>query len=143
MLVKTNGHRQILMRTGLPASGTGKARLGAISAVDVHPISGRYAVLGTLAGASSATNQALWGGNTGAGNDSTQQILREPTLKLRKGQSYSSDQGGGSVRSIAMRPGADVTGAGGRGLSQVISSGGAVALTLSTDGGVSELVLLP
>lgn len=143
VLVKSNGHRQILMRTGLPASGTGRARLGVISAVDVHPISGRYAVLGTLAGASSATNQALWSGNTGAGNDSNQQILREPTLKMRKGQSYRSGQGTGSVRSIAMRPAADVTGAGGRGLSQVISSGGAIAVTLSTDGGVSELVLLP
>jgi hypothetical protein len=143
VLVKSNGHRQILMRTGQPAAGTGRAKLAAFSSVDVHPNGGRYAVLGTLSGATSSSNQALWTGNPALGNDSNQQILRDPLLKLRKGQSYVSDQGSGTVRSISMKPAVDATGAGGRGLAQVISPAGTVAVTLLTDGGVSELVLLP
>lgn len=143
VLVRGNGHRQILMRTGFPAAGTGTAKVGSISAVDVHPINGRYVVLGTLAGAPSSSNQALWSGNPTAGNDSNRQILRNPMLKLRKGQTYTSSAGSGVIRSMSLKPGPDASGAGGRGLSQVINPGGTIGLTLVGDRSISELVLLP
>jgi hypothetical protein len=143
VLVKTNGHSQILMRTGFPAVGTGKGKVSAISAVDVHPNSGRYVVLGTLSGTSTSSNQVLWAGDSSVGNDTTQQVLRSPMMKLRKGQAYTTATRTSSIKSITLKPAADTAGAGGRGLSHVISQNGTIGLTLLGDNSISDLVLLP
>ncbi|MBL9116349.1 MAG: hypothetical protein JNJ83_15185 [Verrucomicrobiaceae bacterium] len=143
VLVKTNGHSQILMRTGFPAVGTGKGKVSAISAVDVHPDSGRYVVLGSLSGTSTSSNQALWVGDSSLGNDTTQQVLRSPMLKLRKGQAYTTATRTSTIKSITLKPAADTAGAGGRGLSHVISQNGTIGLTLLGDNSISDLVLLP
>jgi hypothetical protein len=84
--------------------------------VDVHPSTGRYVTLGTLKGVSSASNQALWTSQTQAGNDSTLQSACLPTLRLRKGQEYTSPATYSSfIRSIVIKPAVDTTGAGGVG----------------------------
>jgi hypothetical protein len=137
-----------LLRTGTPApgtgTGTGTAKLAAISAVDVNPFSGLYAILGTLSGAPSSSNQALWTGDPKLGDDSpTFQKLRLPQLTLRKGNPYSTESTpNGIIRSIALKPALDPTGAGGRGLAQALGANGDLALFITTDRNMVEIVLL-
>lgn len=134
----------VLLRTGSPAPGCGPAKLLAISAVDVNPVSGRYVVLGTLSGVLATNNQALWTGDPGLGNDTTLQILRQPILRLRKGQTYSTENTPlSTVRSLTLKPVVDASGAGGRGLAHCIGANGDVAVYLLGDRGLTELVVLP
>jgi hypothetical protein len=135
----------ILLRTGTPAPGTGPATVKAFSAIDVNPVSGRYAILGTLSGAPSTSNQALWTGNPALGADTpaAQQILRLPQLTLRKGNPYSTDATPqGLIRSIALKPAIDPTGAGGRGLAQALGANGDLAIFITGDRNLTEVVLL-
>lgn len=143
VLIQENDERLLLMRTGFPAAGTGTATVRSISAVDVNPVSGAYAVLGTLGGAPAATNQVLWSGSANAGNAATLQVLRLPVLRLRKGQTYATASTMGTVRSISLKPAVDATGAGGRGLSQAVGANGTIGVTLLGDLKISEMVLLP
>lgn len=130
----------ILARTGNALPG---GTLKSISAVEVHPVSGKYALLGTLSGAPASANQALWIGDSQAGNPTTLSTLRSPALKLRKGQIYRSGSGQSNlVRSIAMKPAADASGAGGRGLAQIMSANGDVAITITVDRNLQELVMV-
>jgi hypothetical protein len=134
-----------LLRTGTPAPGTGPAKLATLSAIDVNPVTGLYAVLGTLSGAPSSSNQALWTGNPILGEDTplALQILRLPQLTLRKGNPYSTESTPNSIiRSIALKPALDPTGAGGRGLAQALGANGDLALFITTDRNLTELVLL-
>jgi hypothetical protein len=134
-----------LLRTGTPAPGTGPAKLATLSAIDVNPVTGLYAVLGTLSGAPSSSNQALWTGDPKLGDNSplAQQQLRLPQLTLRKGNPYStSATPSGIIRSIALKPAIDPTGAGGRGLAQALGANGDLALFITTDRNLTELVLL-
>lgn len=133
----------VLLRTGQPAPGVEPARLRTINAVDVNPVTGRYVVLGTLAGARAAANQALWSGNPSLGNDTTETIYRLPVLRLRKGQIYRTEATPQSIlRGISLRPAADRSGAGGRGLAQAIGSGGQIGLVLIGDRRLLEVVVL-
>lgn len=143
LLLKANGDWQVLMRTGDPAAGAAPATLAKISAVEVDRVNGHYVVLGTLRGAPGSSNQALWRGRTKLGNDTTEQALRLPQLALRKGDVYQSTiTPGGIIKGLAIKPVADTTGAGARGLGQVIGSGGDAVVTILGDRRVQELVLL-
>jgi hypothetical protein len=143
VLIQEDNTRLLLMRTGFPAAGTGAATVRSISAVDVNPVSGAYAILGTLRGAPTATNQALWSGFANAGNAAALQVLRLPVLRLRKGQSYSTATTMGTVRSLSFKPAVDAAGAGGRGLSHAVGANGAIVVSLIGDLRVTDLVLLP
>lgn len=144
VLRQADGAYLVLLRTGHAAPGCGPAKVLAISAVDVNPVTGRYVVLGTLSGALATANQALWSGNPALGDDTTSQILRQPVLRLRKGQNYTTENTPQStVRSITLRPAIDATGAGGRGLAQCIGSSGDIAVYMLGDRGLTELVMLP
>jgi hypothetical protein len=143
VLVQENGERLLLMRTGFTAAGTGTARVRAFSAVDVNPVTGAYAILGTLSGAPAASNQVLWNGSANAGNATTLQVLRLPVLRMRKGQNYSSSTTAGVVRSIALRPAANPTGAGGRGQAQAVGANGTIGVTITSNPRLTDLVLLP
>ncbi len=144
VLRQANGAYLVLLRTGNAAPGCGPAKVLAISAVDVNPVTGRYVVLGTLSGALATANQALWSGNPALGDDTTSQILRQPVLRLRKGQNYTTENTPQSlVRSITLTPAIDTTGAGGRGLAQCIGSGGDIAVYILGDRSLTELVMLP
>ena len=141
----TNGYLTLL-RTGAPAPGTGRvATLGSISAVDVHPITGHYAILGSLSGAPARSNQALWTGTAAVGVDETpSEALRLPILRLRKGDRYSTPATPlGTIRSLAIKPAADATGGSARGLGQAIASTGDLVTFVTTDGNITELLLLP
>jgi hypothetical protein len=143
ILRQSDGTYLTLLRTGTPAPGTGPAKLATLSAIDVNPVTGLYAVLGTLSGAPSSSNQALWTGDPTLGNDTTQQILRLPQLTLRKGNPYSTESTPNSIiRSIALKPALDPTGAGGRGLAQALGANGDLALFITTDRNMVEIVLL-
>lgn len=143
-LCQSNGAYLILLRTGFSAPGTGPATLKALSAVDVNPVTGRYAVLGTLNGAPANSNLALWTGNPNLGDDSPSlQILRLPQLTLRKGNAYSTASTPQStIRSITLKPAIDPTGAGGRGLAQALGASGDIALFITGDRKLTEVVLL-
>ncbi|MBL9118056.1 MAG: hypothetical protein JNJ83_23810 [Verrucomicrobiaceae bacterium] len=146
----TNGNT-ILMRTGTDPSslspvarGISSATIKSISAVDVSAPTGNYTVLTTLNGSPAASNQALWTGNTQVGNDSTLRTLREPTLRLRKGDRYTSGSTAlGSIKAISITPAPDASGSGSRGLAQCIGASGQVAATITADRNITELVLLP
>ena len=130
----------ILARTGSILPG---GVLKSINAVEVHPVTGSYAILGTLAGVPSSANQALWIGNCQTGNETTLSTLRLPALRLRKGQVCRSSGGSGNlVRGISMKPAADASGAGGRGLAQIMNPNGDVAVTITIDRNVQEMLLI-
>jgi hypothetical protein len=144
VLRQANGQHQVLVRTGDSPAGIGSATLRSIVAVDVNPTSGTYALLTTLTGAPGSSNLALWAGNTTLGNDNSQQALRLPILQLRKGDIYGTlRQSLGVVRSLSLKPAVDRSGAGGRGLAQAVGFDGDVAIYITADRGVTELVLLP
>ncbi|MBL9115600.1 MAG: hypothetical protein JNJ83_11390 [Verrucomicrobiaceae bacterium] len=144
LLRQGDGIYRVLLRTGQTAPSTGTAKLSSISTIEVNPVTGRYAVLGTLSGTTSATNQAIWTGHSQAGdNTTTLSALRFPTLALRKGSTYQTGTTPqGIIRGLALRPAPDTTGAGGRGLAQTINSTGELALIITADLGVQELVVL-
>jgi hypothetical protein len=129
----------VLMRTGDPAPGTEPATVRAIQAVDVNPSSGHYVVLASLKGTESRDNQALWTGQTNL----AYWAHRLPKLRLRKGGIYQSTATPlGSINGLSIKPAVDPTGAGGRGLAQVVGSSGHVVVSILTDRKVTEQVLL-
>lgn len=143
LLRQTNATYLTLLRTGQPAPGVGSAKLKTLSAVDVNPVTGQYVALGTLSGAAASANQALWSGDPSLGNDTTQTVYRLPVLRLRKGQTYRTVSTPQSVlRAIVLRPAVDKSGAGGRGLAQAVGSSGAIALILTGDRKLAEVVVL-
>ena len=145
LLRQNDGNYLTLLRTGTSAPGVGSAKLKAISAVEVNPVSGRYAVLGTLSGSPANSNQALWTGDPTLGDNTPPalQDLRLPQLTLRKGNTYTTDATPQSViRSIALKPAVDPTGAGGRGLAQALGASDDLALFITGDRNLVEAVLL-
>jgi hypothetical protein len=132
-----------LLRKGQQTPGAPESTILAIQAVDVNPVSGRYAVTASLKGGSKAQNQALVTGHTKAGDDTAGQSQRQPVLRLRKGVKYTTvNTPLGTVLGITLKPVADRTGIGGRGLGQVIGAGGDVVLTLATEQQRREVVVL-
>ena len=143
LLLKANGDWQVLLRSGDAAPGAAPATVAKISAVEVDRVNGHYLVLGTLRGALGASNQALWRGQTKLGNDTTEQALRLPRLALRKGEVYQSTiTHGGIIKGLVLKPVVDPTGAGARGLGQVVGSGGDAVVTVLGDRKTQELILL-
>lgn len=145
LLRQVNGVFLILLRTGQPANGaiTSSAKVGTLQAVDVDPQNGHYVVQSAFTGAPSKANQGLWTGQTTLGDDTANRNLRLPLLRVRKGDLYTSTQTIlSTIKSIALKPATDTTGAGGRGLAQVIGSNGYVVVQFTGDRGVHELVLL-
>lgn len=136
----------VLARTNQTMPGTGSALLRVINAVDVNPVSGFYAIVGTLTGTTPATNQALWTGATEDGADSPLQLqkLRLPILRLRKGDVYTTPVTATStVKSILLQPANDIGGAGGRGLQHAVGAMRDTAVTVITNGNARHLLLLP
>jgi hypothetical protein len=128
---------------GLLRAGTANDLVG-LGAVDVNPVTGRYTAIGTLSGGLASENQALWTGNPTLGNDTTLRVLRQPILRLRKGQIYRTENTPQSlVRSLTLKPATDTTGAGGRGLAQCIGANGDVAVYILGDRSLTEPVMLP
>ena len=109
----------------------------------MDPINGHYAILGSLTGAATTANQALWSGQTRLGDDTTNQFQRLPKLRLQKGERYRTEVTNGDlIRSLSLKPAVDASGVGGRGLAQVVSANGQILLTITGDRAVQETVRL-
>ena len=97
----------LLLRAGDFARDGGSAKIGTLSRVEVDPDTGDYAVLTTLTGTDSASNQALW---TGQANNA------DPTPRLLVRKGVLVDIGGNTtVAAIAFLGTQSTTGAGGGG----------------------------
>jgi hypothetical protein len=145
LLRQSNGVLSPLIITGQPAPGIGlnKVTFASFQAIDVDPINGHYAILGSLKGVASTANQALWSGQTTLGNNNTQQYLRLPQIRLQKGELYhTAITNGDMIRSITLKPVVDGSGVGARGMAQVINRMGEILLTITGDRKVNELVKL-
>lgn len=144
VLLQNDGAFLVLLRKDTSPPGIGTAKILAISAMDVDPLNGAYAVLTTLSGAPADSNQALWTGATSFGNDTSKQFRRLPQLRLRKGDHYNTAATPlGLVKSIVLKPAVDATGAGGRGLAQAIGHFGHLVICIIGADGQTELVVLP
>ncbi|MCB1235088.1 MAG: hypothetical protein KDM91_08455, partial [Verrucomicrobiae bacterium] len=77
-------------------------------------------------------------------DDDSDSFFRVPQLLLRKGQTYSTDgvTPRGVIRGMTLKPAEETSGAGGRGLGQVITSDARIVVTLIGDGRSRELVIL-
>jgi len=147
LLRQSDGEWLILLRTGQVAPGVGSnlVKVGAIQSVEVEPIEGSYAIVASLTGVPATRNQALWAGRATAGSPGTPALrqLSLPTLRLRKGDAYATERTVRDViRSIALKPTAEPTGAGARGLGQAINGDGDILVTLTGDRRVQELILI-
>ncbi len=133
------GSLHVLLQEGEAVEGTDGRRVRVIQRVDVDPVDGRYVVLCSLTGAA-AGNQALFWGSTAWGNATTLKVLRQPLLRLHKGRLHLSETGAPvRLRGITLTPALDKTGAGGKGLGQVINLNGSVSVILTFDGKVQEV----
>ncbi|MCB1064006.1 MAG: FG-GAP repeat protein [Verrucomicrobiae bacterium] len=143
ILQQEDGEFLVLMRSGTPAPGFGSNAItvGVMQRIDVNPVTGAYAILGTIRGVAGNANQVLWAGRVGLGDDSLKRHLRLPGPRLRKGDTYTSNgTDRGVIRSISLNPAPDPTGAGGRGLGQVIGPNDHIIVTLTTNRRVRELI---
>jgi len=143
LLCTIGGNTQVLLRTGQAVPGITPATitLASISAADVNPVSGDYVVLGSLKGAATNANQALWTGRTSLGNDGLLKDLRLPSLLLRKGDIYTTaNTQKDLIRSLALKPAVDASGASGRGLAQIVGANGQVIVLVTGDAKRQELV---
>lgn len=122
----------LLLREGDPAPDCFPARIGTIQRVAVDSANGNYAVLATLTNASTATNQAIFTGNTLIPDTVARKELRKPFCVLRKGTLYQKPLGGTTtIKSLSLPASAfDATGAGAKGLGQPISALGELVLPI-------------
>jgi hypothetical protein len=139
LLWQTDGSILVLMREGDPASGCPGAKIGVISRVESHAYSMGYAVLTTLTGATTTSDQALFTGNVNRGNTTTQAALRRPFLRLRKGQLFDNQPG--KVKSISLPTGNITTGgAGSTGRGHAISPVQGFVFVAEFDNGVRQIM---
>ncbi len=132
---------QVLLRSGAPAPGFDdpKVRIRRLLVVEANSSVGHYVVLASLSGVPANRNLALFGGRSNLLWDHQ----RLPRRLLSKGSLYDSGATElGMVRGIVLEPVAETTGAGGRGLRQVVGSSGHTACTLLGDNGRRELVVV-
>ncbi|MCB1088051.1 MAG: FG-GAP repeat protein, partial [Verrucomicrobiae bacterium] len=126
-----------LIGEGDPACGCDGARVGVIQRVSVGHDS-RFMVLCSLVGGSKAANQALFSGN---GDGALPDALRLPYLALRKGSRYHSRfHTVTGIRSLNFSLTHDRTGAGGKGLGEVINGQGVAALMVTFDNRAVEVM---
>ncbi|MCB1232380.1 MAG: FG-GAP repeat protein [Verrucomicrobiae bacterium] len=116
--------------------------VGAIQRVEVDPVGGDYVILTSLVGGNRRHNQALFRGDAGLGNATTDRVFRLPHLRLRKGANFTSPVGGqaSAIRSMTFIESKDRGGAGGKGLAQSINNAGQIAVCVTFDDRSKELL---
>lgn len=142
LLRQADADWQILLRTGDAAPGASPAVVSKLNVVEVDRVNGHYAVLGSLKGAASSANQALWMGQTSLGDDDgAEEQLRLPRLVVQKGEVYTTGQTpAGLIKGLALKPVIDKTGAGARGQGLILGADGSLLLTITGDRKIQELV---
>ncbi|MBL9114250.1 MAG: FG-GAP repeat protein [Verrucomicrobiaceae bacterium] len=143
VLRQADGNFLFLARTGDSAPGyPTSVKLSKLNAMDVDPVNGHYVILATINGISSSANQVLYRGQTSLGTDMAPSA-RLPVRVLRKSQIYTSGTTPlGAIKGLSLSPVVETSGAGARGLRQIINSNGQIAVTVLGDLGSSELVVL-
>lgn len=138
-LRQEDGTFRLLLQEGDALGDGSSARIGTFQRVMAESGSGQYAILIGLSNASSTNNQALLTGNT---RISAKIALRCPSLRLRKGGLHRDPAGNPrTLRGISVSAaGFDATGAGGKGLSQVINGSGKMLMTVQFSDGAVELM---
>ncbi|MCB1229206.1 MAG: FG-GAP repeat protein [Verrucomicrobiae bacterium] len=141
--ISNNGSSiQQLVREGDEVCGCDCPKLGTIQRVDVDTASGNYVVLASLVG-SPATNQGILLGNVktpGMGEE----ILRKPFIQFRKGTSYQATGGDTTaIRSFLLPQTTDRTGAGAKGLGQVINFYGSIAVCIQFNDRAKQVMKIP
>ncbi len=142
ILRQSNTARMILLRAGDPAPGYDDPRvtIGRLLRVEVNSL-GSYAVLATLRGVPASRNLALFAGGIFMGSDNVP-AERLPRRVFSKGGHYTSDVTEmNRIRGILLEPAVERTGAGGRGLRQIVHGSGRIACTVIGDRGRRELAL--
>ncbi|MCB1088342.1 MAG: hypothetical protein KDM63_14935 [Verrucomicrobiae bacterium] len=131
-----------LLREGDSVCAFDCPKVASILRVDVNPVGGDYVILASLVGGDRLRNQALFTGDAGRGNATTDQMLREPSLRLRKGTLYadSAISGVSPLRSMTLAAVADSGGAAGKGRGQIINDAGEVAVCVTFDDRSKEIV---
>ena len=139
LLWQTDGSILVLMREGDPAPGCLGAKIAVISRVESNAYGMGYAVLASLTGATTTSDQALFTGNVDRGNTTTQAALRRPFLRLRKGQLFDNQPG--KVKSISL-PTGNITsgGAGSTGRGHAIAWNNSFVFVAEFDNGVRQIM---
>ena len=145
VLVQENGAQLTLMREGSPAPQCADgALIGAFQKIELDPESGHYAVLASLTGAATDSNQALFFGKVTDGDAVNLSGLRLPTLAVRKGSRHLVPFGGSSnkILSINLPVNAqDASGAGTRGNARLLNAAGELVYELTFDNKVRQTLL--
>lgn len=137
-----NGTLRLLAREGDGIGDGSGARIQSFQRVVAHPVGGTYAILVSLRNCPPSRNQALLTGFSRQGT-LPHAAVREPLLRLRKGQWVQGAAGGmARITSLSLsNTGLDPTGAGGKGLAQQVNGFGHVAIKAGfSDGSVDLLV---
>jgi hypothetical protein len=127
---------EILLREGDVAPDTGGARVGTIQQVDAEAEYEGYAVVVSLTGCASSTNQALYRGTLDQSSPAGYGIMRRPELVLRKGVYQTLFGKTVALSSIKLSLVADPSGAGSRGLGVSLFGSEIVAQLTMSDGSV-------
>jgi hypothetical protein len=140
-LYQEDGSARVLLREGDLVPGLNGVRVGVIQRVSGENKLGAYSILVSLRGAPAGRNQLLLTGRT-AGTVLALGSLRQPYPRLIKGGLYQ-DAGDVPVRLTSLAWAAsigDATGAGTKGLGQIINPSGQMVLKVRTSDGRSTLL---
>lgn len=134
-----NGTERLLMREGDIAPDCDGGKIGVIQQVDADSETGTFAVITSLTGVASNSNQALWMAEGLLGANLPSIFPREayvPRLRLRKGSFQSFAGSTSSITSIKMMMPIDSTGAAAKGMGNAAVAGWAALMLTFADGQV-------
>ena len=142
MLLQENDVWLQVLREGDLAPGCNDARVGVFQRIELDPSSGRYGILVSLTGTSSASNQALLTGGTLVGSPVNQSGRRIPHLLMRKGAAHQVGFASlGTVRGMSLLSSpAEAPGASGIGEGRCVNASGEIMLELFYGGTVRQMV---
>ena len=147
-LCQENGSFSRVLQKGDAVPSIPGARIGRIQRVEVSTRTSHYAVLASITGAPSASNQILMRGNVEAGSpgDSDLESLRRPEPVLRKGTSFHNGFTGSArltSMGFASNATADATGVSQKGLASVVGGTGSILMRATFSDGSTRLIRVP
>lgn len=129
-LALPDGSLHVMMREGDYAPDGQGTKIGSISQIDVDEVNATYAIIASLSGAASSSNQALFVGDADIAPAPGQEELLRPRMALRKGSYQGLFGSTSALSSIKMLLPTESTGIGSRGLGGAIG-GNRVAVQLT------------